>query len=168
MPGRRVRPKTKEPGSLSGPGSQGSVSVALGSPSGLPVRCHGHVEVSPYEDATSTEPCLPSITGPPPSWACASSAGPNPPGSVGRPSLFGTATSLQVGGVDPRHNNMLGHEFPNVNGQDELASVSSSSGFRCPDAAPERRPESEAGARRGALWYVAPRSEDRDEIGGNR
>ena len=100
--------KTKDPGTSRGRGLKGPFRWRWVPLLRVTVRCHGHVEDPLYEDATSTEPCLPSITGPPPSWACPSSAGPNPPGPVGRPSLFGTATSLQVGGVDPRHNNILG------------------------------------------------------------
>ncbi len=34
---------------------------------------------SPYGDATSTKPCIPEFTRPPPSWALPSAAGPNPP-----------------------------------------------------------------------------------------
>src|SRR5436305_2257635 len=77
--------KTKDPGTFRQPGSQGSFRWRW-------VPLPGHPPVprtrggSPYEDATSMEPCLPSITGPPPSWAYPSSAGPNPPGPVGRPS----------------------------------------------------------------------------------
>src|SRR3954452_2804308 len=93
--------KNERPRSLWGPGSQGSLLVALGYPSraNLPVpRTRGG---SPYEDATSMEPCIPSITGPPPSWANPSLAGPSPPSSLGRPSLIGAATPLLEGGRGP-------------------------------------------------------------------
>jgi len=50
--------------------------------------------------------------------------GSQPARSRGPPKPLETATSLQVGGVDPRHNNILGYEFPNVNGQAELDPIS--------------------------------------------
>jgi len=63
-----------------------SVSVTLGSPvlGWIPAPLHPDV---PYEDVTSTEPNRLLSNGSPPFRGLAAVEGPNPPDSVGRPSL---------------------------------------------------------------------------------
>src|SRR4029079_16877204 len=75
---------------------------------GLPRERRNHFErhsaagvASRYEDATSVVAVESLFTGPPPFWACPSSPGPIPAGSVGRPSLVGAAACpLPGGGAD--------------------------------------------------------------------
>ena len=90
----------KGPGPLTrtGANKKRKWSVALGSPFRVsPSERHGRSGGCPYGAATSTKSVLSDITGSPPSWAHPQSAGPNPPGSRGRPSPARAAALPQEG-----------------------------------------------------------------------
>src|SRR3954463_9020014 len=103
----RPRGKNERPRHLSAAGVSRVLSVALGSPSRvtpcatdtwrIPLRGrHLHGTVFTFYHWTTSFLGV-SLIG-----------GPHPARSRGPPKPLGTATSLQGGGVDPRHNNMLG------------------------------------------------------------